>query len=51
MILAHWFMRNTGVLMVANKLHWLVIGLVWSVLLLMLILSQESSNSFIYFQF
>jgi hypothetical protein len=51
MIIFHWFMRNTRVLTVANKLPWWLLGLIWSALLILLILSQESSSSFIYFQF
>ncbi len=47
----HWMMRNTKVLTVAEKMPWWLLGIVWSVLLLMLIWSQESSSSFIYFQF
>lgn len=51
MILFHWFMRNTRVLTVANKMPWWLLGLIWSAMLILLILSQESSSSFIYFQF
>lgn len=51
MVIAHWLMRNTKVLDVAHKLSWWKLGLVWSALLLMLIWAQESSSSFIYFQF
>ena len=47
----HWMMRNTRVLTVAAKMPWWLLGLIWSVLLLLLIWSQESSSSFIYFQF
>lgn len=47
----HWLMRNTRVLTVANKMPWWLLGLVWSAMLILLILSQESSSSFIYFQF
>lgn len=50
-VIFHWFMRNTRVLLVANKMPWWLLGLVWSAMLLLLILSQESSSSFIYFQF
>jgi alginate O-acetyltransferase complex protein AlgI len=50
-VIFHWFMRNTRVLHVANKMPWWLLGLVWSAMLLLLILSQESSSSFIYFQF
>jgi alginate O-acetyltransferase complex protein AlgI len=47
----HWMMRNTRVLVVAEKIPWWLLGIIWSVLLLLLIWSQESSSSFIYFQF
>jgi hypothetical protein len=47
----HWIMRNTRVLTVAEKIPWWLLGIIWSVLLLLLIWSQESSSSFIYFQF
>jgi D-alanyl-lipoteichoic acid acyltransferase DltB (MBOAT superfamily) len=47
----HWMMRNTRVLVVAEKMPWWLLGIAWSVLLLLLIWSQESSSSFIYFQF
>ena len=47
----HWMMRNTKVLTVAEKMPWWLLGIVWSVLLILLIWSQESSSSFIYFQF
>jgi len=47
----HWMMRNTRVLTVAEKMPWWLLGLIWAVLLLLLIWSQESSSSFIYFQF
>jgi alginate O-acetyltransferase complex protein AlgI len=51
MVIFHWLMRNTKILNVAWKMPWWLLGLVWTVLLLMLIWSQESSSSFIYFQF
>ncbi len=51
MVLFHWFMRNTKVLAVAEKMPWWLLGIVWTVMLLLLILSQESSSAFIYFQF
>ncbi len=51
MLAAHWFMRNTRVLEVAYKLPWWIVGIIWSIIILLLILSQESSSSFIYFQF
>ena len=51
LVATHWIMRNTGVLIVAEKLKWWLVGLVWAIMLILLILSQESSSSFIYFQF
>lgn len=51
MLIAHWLLRNTRVLDLANRLPWWVTGLVWSSMVILLILSQESSSSFIYFQF
>jgi hypothetical protein len=51
MLIAHWLMRNTKTLEVVPKLSWWVFGGVWAVMLLLLIWSQESSSSFIYFQF
>ena len=50
-VIFHWFMRNTRVVKVANKLPWWLLGTIWAVMLLLLILSQESTSSFIYFQF
>ncbi len=51
MVAFHWMMRNTRVLTVAEKMPWWLLGIIWSVLILLLIWSQESSSSFIYFQF
>jgi len=51
MLIAHWSMRNTRILDVAHRLPWWLTGLVWSSMVILLILSQESSSSFIYFQF
>ncbi len=51
MVAFHWMMRNTRVLTVANKMPWWLLGLIWSAMLILLILSQESSSTFIYFQF
>lgn len=51
MFIAHWLMRNTTALQIAQKMKWWSVGLVWAFMMIMLILSQESSGSFIYFQF
>jgi alginate O-acetyltransferase complex protein AlgI len=51
LVIAHWLMRNTLVLTVAAKMPWWFLGLVWSVMLILIALSQNASSSFIYFQF
>lgn len=51
MLVAHWLMRNTKLVAVASKAKWYVLGTVWAAMVILLILSQESTNSFIYFQF
>ena len=51
MVITHWLMRNTKVLDLIPKISWWAFGIGWAVLLLLLIWSQESSSSFIYFQF
>ena len=50
-VITHWFMRNTKVLEVAHQLSWWKLGIAWSTIMLLLIWSQESGSSFIYFQF
>jgi D-alanyl-lipoteichoic acid acyltransferase DltB (MBOAT superfamily) len=51
MVVAHWLMRSSSVLQVAQKIPWWFLAIVWALMLLALALSQESSSSFIYFQF
>jgi hypothetical protein len=51
MVIVHWLMRDTRVLDVVRKMHWGALGFIWAVLILLIIWSQESSSSFIYFQF
>ncbi|MDQ6608482.1 MAG: MBOAT family protein [Bacteroidota bacterium] len=51
MFITHWFMRNTSVLQVSQKMKWWAVSVVWAILLILIMLSQESSGSFIYFQF
>ena len=51
MVIFHWFMRNTSVLQVAQKMKWWAVSIVWSFLIIALVISQKSSDSFIYFQF
>jgi alginate O-acetyltransferase complex protein AlgI len=47
----HWKMREKRVLAEFSKLHWWALGLIWAGMLILLIWSQESTSSFIYFQF
>jgi len=51
MVIAHWLMRNSSVLQLAQKIPWWFLAIVWALMMLALALSQESSSSFIYFQF
>lgn len=51
MLASHWLMRDTSVLKVAEKSRWWLVAIAWSLLLIMIILAQKSSDSFIYFQF
>lgn len=51
MVLAHWLMRNSSVLQLAEKIPWWFLAIVWALMLFALALSQESTSSFIYFQF
>jgi alginate O-acetyltransferase complex protein AlgI len=51
MVVAHWIMRNTTIVQVTEKAPWWALGIVWAVLVVALIVSQKSSDSFIYFQF
>ena len=50
-IIIHWLMRNRNTIDVAYKLPWWLTGTVWSLMLILLIWSQKSGGSFIYFQF
>jgi D-alanyl-lipoteichoic acid acyltransferase DltB (MBOAT superfamily) len=47
----HWYMRDRSVSKVASRLPAWGLGLVWAFMLIVLVLTQKSSNSFIYFQF
>lgn len=51
LFLTHWFMRDTSVLKVSQKIHPVVFGLVWAFMLFLIILSQGHGEQFIYFQF
>lgn len=51
MVVAHWLMRKSSVLQLAQKIPWWFLAIVWALMLFALALSQESTSSFIYFQF
>ena len=51
LVIAHWMMRNTTALTVAGKTPWWLLGLVWSAMIVLIMLSQNASSAFIYFQF
>ena len=51
MLIFHWIMRNTTVLKTAHKMPWWLTGLLWAAILILIIISQGTSKSFIYFQF
>jgi hypothetical protein len=51
LVISHWLMRNTMVLNVAGKMPWWLLGTVWSIMILLIMLSQNATSSFIYFQF
>ena len=51
MFIIHWFMRNRRILDLIPRISWWGFGIGWAAILLLLIWSQESSSSFIYFQF
>lgn len=51
MLIFHWLFRNTKILTETEKWPWWATSFVWTFILGMIYLSQESTSSFIYFQF
>jgi alginate O-acetyltransferase complex protein AlgI len=51
MVVTHWWMRSTSLLQLAYKVPFWLVSIGWAVMLVALALSQESTSSFIYFQF
>ena len=51
MFACHWFMKDRKVLSMTGTVRWWLVGGIWAAMLILLVLSQESTNSFIYFQF
>jgi alginate O-acetyltransferase complex protein AlgI len=51
LVMTHWMMRNTQALSVAGKTPWWLLGVSWSAMIVLIMLSQNASSAFIYFQF
>ncbi len=51
MFFVQWAMRRTSILTLAHRVVWWRVGMAWATLILLLIWTQESGSSFIYFQF
>jgi alginate O-acetyltransferase complex protein AlgI len=51
LVITHWMMRNTKALSVAGKTPWWLLGVSWSAMIVLIMLSQNASSAFIYFQF
>ncbi|OFX01781.1 MAG: acyltransferase [Alphaproteobacteria bacterium RIFCSPHIGHO2_12_FULL_63_12] len=51
MVFAHWRMRSTTLEAVVERTPAPVVGLVWTFMLFMLVITQGSDSAFIYFQF
>lgn len=51
LFLCHWFMRNTSVKEVSQKISPVFLGIVWAIMLFFITIAQGSGEQFIYFQF
>jgi alginate O-acetyltransferase complex protein AlgI len=51
LFICHWIMRNTSLKEVSLKIHPLVLGVFWAIMIFLIIISQGSGEQFIYFQF
>lgn len=51
LFLCHWFMRNTSMKAVSQKIPSWALGVIWAVLFFLIVISQGSGEQFIYFQF
>jgi alginate O-acetyltransferase complex protein AlgI len=49
--ICHWLMRNSSILQVAKKVSWFALACFWAFLIISIIISQKSADSFIYLQF
>lgn len=51
LFLCHWFMRNSSMKAVAEKIPFWVLGVFWASIFYLICLAQGSGEQFIYFQF
>ena len=51
LFVCHWFMRNTSMKAVSQKIPSWALGVIWAVLFFLIVISQGSGEQFIYFQF
>ena len=51
LITCHWLMRDSSLTQLSKRLPWWVLTIGWAGMLILVILTQKSSGSFIYFQF
>ncbi|MGV6845512.1 MAG: MBOAT family O-acyltransferase [Lutibacter sp.] len=51
LFLTHWFMRNSSVKELSKKVHPILLGISWSVMLFLIAIAQGNGEQFIYFQF
>jgi len=51
LIILHWRLRDMRLTDIIYRLPWWWLGSLWACILILLILSQESTSTFIYFQF
>lgn len=51
LFLCHWFMRNTSLKDVSEKIPPYVLGFVWAVMFFLIVIAQGNGEQFIYFQF
>lgn len=51
LFLCHWFMRNTSMKEVSQKIPAVVLGIFWAIIFFLIVIAQGSGEQFIYFQF
>lgn len=51
LFLCHWFMRNSSLKEVSEKIPPYVLGIVWAIIFFLIVIAQGSGEQFIYFQF